>query len=401
MSEDLFKLKKIRIQAARSNAGSGALSGATGHEGARRTILVVDASRDSRKVLRSWLDPLGHHVLEASTTWEAFHLLAGNIVDLVLVDFAVPDLGGPGLCTALRSYYKTRSCSVFVVAGRADAGREALAILAGADHFMVRPLQPEALRARVHAILHRKSMMESADDFQSTLLSLAQAVEARDPATGQHCQRVSLICSGLGSALGLRSDEIVTLQRGAFLHDIGKIAVPDNILFKRGPLSVEEWSIMQNHTIRGERICSGMRSLNRVLPIIRSHHERWDGSGYPDGLKGEDIPLLARITQVADIFDALITDRPYKSAYSPEHAFQVLRNEVEAGWRDPKVVEAFGDIFPQYKDAAALSKSSLLALSLALGESVSGSNPSTGDYETCGEAGGNCERVVRNNVLFR
>jgi putative two-component system response regulator len=177
-----------------------------------------------------------------------------------------------------------------------------------------------------------------------------------------------MIGSSLGQSLGLRPEELVTLQRGGFLHDIGKISIPDNILFKQGPLSPEEWSVMQNHTIAGERICAGLRSLHPVLPIIRSHHERMNGTGYPDGLKGDEIPLLARVMQVADIFDALTSERPYKRPFSPESALEILRDEVKAGWRDPQVVEAFCDIFPLFKDPDSLSNCSLLALALAVGE---------------------------------
>ena len=264
----------------------------------------------------------------------------------------------------------TRSLSVVLIAEPEHAHQEASAIAAGADEFLIRPLIAGPLLARVQAILRRTPVAGSDDDFASVLLSLAQAVEARDPATGRHCQRVSLLCSTLGTSLGLPPQDLLTLQRGAFLHDIGKIAVPDHILFKRGPLSPDEWTVMQNHTTCGERICSGMKSLTSVLPLIRSHHERWDGSGYPDRLRGDEIPLLARVIQVADIYDALTTDRPYKTAFSPEYAMQTLQNEVNAGWRDSRIIEAFADMFPLVKNVEAQSNTSLLALSLALGETA-------------------------------
>jgi putative two-component system response regulator len=289
-------------------------------------------------------------------------------VGLVLADLSTPGIDGTTFCNALRSYFRGRALPVAFITEPRHAALEASAIAAGADDFLVRPLIAGPLLARVEAILRRTPITGPEEDFASVLLSLAQAVEARDPATGSHCQRVSLLCSTLGAAMGLGAEELVTLQRGAFLHDIGKIAIPDQILFKRGPLSPDEWIVMQNHTTCGERICSGTKSLSDVLPIIRSHHERWDGSGYPDRLRNDEIPLLARIIQAADIYDALTTERPYKAAYSPERALETLRAEAAAGWRDPRVVEAFADVFPLIQTVDAHSSTSLLALSLALSE---------------------------------
>jgi putative two-component system response regulator len=215
--------------------------------------------------------------------------------------------------------------------------------------------------------MRRRARLDSADDVEALLVSLAQTVEARDPATGRHCHRVSMLCSSLGASLGLSPEELVTLQRGAFLHDIGKIAIPDRILFKSGPLSADEWSVMKDHTVFGERICSGMRMLADVLPIIRSHHERWDGSGYPDSLRQHDIPLAARIVQVADIYDALTTDRPYKPAFPSDYAVKVLRDECALGWRDAHIVEAFCDVMPRVREVDGTPNASLFALSMALG----------------------------------
>jgi putative two-component system response regulator len=370
MPEDLLTANTNRARAAHVvKPGLTAPSISLGH-GIQRDILLVDASQGTRRELRSLLEPLGHNLYEARTGKEALRMLSAQAVDLVLVDLSTPDVDGFGFCHTLRNYFRTRSLSVVLIAGPDDAHLEGAAISAGADEFLVRPLISAPLLARVQAIFRRTPVAGSDDDFASALLSLAQAVEARDPATGRHCQRVSLLCSTLGVSLGLSAEEIVTLQRGAFLHDIGKIAVPDHILFKRGPLSADEWTVMQNHTTCGERICSSMKSLSSVLPIIRGHHERWDGSGYPDRLREDEIPLLARVIQVADIYDAVTTDRPYKTAFSPERALQTLQNEAAAGWRDSRVVEAFADIFPLVQNVEAHSNTSLLALSLALGETA-------------------------------
>ena len=166
-----------------------------------------------------------------------------------------------------------------------------------------------------------------------------------------HCERLASYSIELAHALGLPRQEQLALFRGGYLHDIGKISIPDSILFKRGLLTEEEWEVMRQHTIRGEQICSPMKTLAPVLPIIRSHHERWDGSGYPDGLAGEDIPLLARILQVADIYDALTTARPYKPAFSHDRAIAIMLEEVRRGWRDPELVPLFAEVVKRHEDA--------------------------------------------------
>jgi putative two-component system response regulator len=194
-------------------------------------------------------------------------------------------------------------------------------------------------------------MIDSLEEAETILLALAQTVEHRDPYTGKHCQRLAVSSVMLGEALGLSSQDLTSLYRGGFLHDIGKIAIPDAILFKEGKLTDDEWDVMRSHPLRGEDICRGMKSLWPVLPIIRSHHERWDGTGYPDGLAGEEIPLVARIMQVADIFDALTTERPYKRALTPEAAFAVMEDEVRRGWRDPELVPLFASIIQTHPSA--------------------------------------------------
>jgi putative two-component system response regulator len=178
-------------------------------------------------------------------------------------------------------------------------------------------------------------------ETEATLLALAEAVEQRDSTTGSHCERLARISIALGCAMRLDQASILALQRGGYLHDIGKVGIPDSILFKPCGLTAEEWLIMRSHPGRGEEICRHVRSLAPVLPVIRHHHERWDGSGYPDGLRGEQIPLLARVLQVADIYDALTNSRPYKPALPPLDALRVIEEEAARGWRDPEVVRHF------------------------------------------------------------
>lgn len=334
----------------------------------RGKILVVDGSALNRRKLCKMLGEVHHDLSEASTTSEAIGAISVHRVDLVLIDVAAEELGAIEFCRMLKKASATQFLPVFVMAPSDDLEKEVLAIEAGADEFLVSPLRPRAFLARVQASLRHKAMIDSLDDSETVLFSLAQSVEERDPDLGQHCQRLALMAAAMGLALDLPASDILALQRGGYLHDVGKVAIPDHILFKAGSLTPEEWDIMKTHAEKGERICSSMRSLAPVLPIIRHHHEKWDGTGYPDGLKGEEIPLLARVLQLADIYDALTTARPYKRALSPDEALAVMREEVSKGWRDPKLIEIFSDILPMFRTPTPpdFSRLSLHALAASI-----------------------------------
>lgn len=182
-------------------------------------------------------------------------------------------------------------------------------------------------------------------ETEAILIAVAQAVEQRDPRTARHCERLALTSLALGMAMRMDPHSLGALYRGGFLHDVGKVGIPDAILFKPTRLTAEEWVVMRSHTVRGEEICRHVAALRRVLPIIRHHHERWDGSGYPDGLRGIQIPLLARVLQIADIYDALTNPRPYKPACSPGQALRVIARETDRGWRDPEIVDVFFKLY--------------------------------------------------------
>jgi putative two-component system response regulator len=178
-------------------------------------------------------------------------------------------------------------------------------------------------------------------DQEGILFALAEAVEQRDHHIAGHCQRLAFISVTLGAAMGLERACLLALYRGGYLHDVGKVGIPDSILFKPGPLTAEEWLVMRSHSTRGEEICRHLKSMGKVLPIIRHHHERWDGSGYPDGLRQEQIPLMARVLQIADIYDALTNPRPYKPAFQTAEALRTIQQESDRGWRDPHIVKLF------------------------------------------------------------
>jgi putative two-component system response regulator len=311
------------------------------HSGPPPTILVVDSEEINRRLLKGIFKTAPYRMLESRRASEAMAMLQSEKIDLVIVDLMLPEMSGPELCRWMKADRRTQLIPVLMVTNVQGVENEIAGISSGADEFLIKPLHPAVVRTRIRAMLRNKALVDSLEEAETILFALAQTVEQRDMHTGQHCQRLAVASVMLGEALGLSHADLTALYRGGFLHDIGKISIPDVILFKQGLLSEEEWEVMRSHPIRGEEICQPMKSLWPVLPIIRNHHERWDGTGYPDGLAGEDIPLLARILQVADIYDALITERPYKPALSHDQAFALMEEEVRRGWRDPELVPLF------------------------------------------------------------
>jgi putative two-component system response regulator len=305
------------------------------------TILMVDSEEINRRLLKAIFKSTPYKILEAHRASEATALLNSEKIDLVILDLMLPEMSGPELCRWMKARRSTQLIPVLMITNLQGVENEIAGISSGADEFLIKPLHPAVVRTRVRAMLRNKSLIDSLEEAETILLALAQTVEHRDQYTGKHCQRLAVASVMLGEALGLPSQDLTALYRGGYLHDIGKIGIPDAILFKQGDLTSEEWEVMRSHPVRGEEICRPMRSLAPVLPIIRGHHERWDGSGYPDGLAGDEIPLLARILQVSDIYDALTSERPYKTALSPEEAFSVMEEEVRRGWRDPELVPLF------------------------------------------------------------
>jgi cyclic di-GMP phosphodiesterase len=250
----------------------------------------------------------------------------------------MPRPTGFEICQSIKSKPETRLIPVVLLTSLNGDADRIHGIMCGADEFLNKPVNKHELLARVHSLLRLKQFTDELDNAETVLFSLALAIEAKDPYTEGHCDRLSKYSVALAENLGLPDQLRVALRRGGLIHDIGKLAVPEHILLKPGPLTLEERKIMEQHTVEGERICAPLRSFRNVLPIIRHHHEKQDGSGYPDGLKGEQIPLTARILQVTDVYDALTTDRPYRKALPVEKALAIMREEVERGWWDGSLV---------------------------------------------------------------
>lgn len=315
-------------------------------------VLVVDDNPDNLSTMRAMLQSRGYQACVVASAEAAEQQIKRRPPDVILLDVMLPGKSGYQLCQELKSNPATRLIPVIIITGLSDRDSRLRGINAGADDFLNKPTYPEELFARVNSLVRLKHFTDELDHAGAVLCSLGLSVESRDPYTEGHCERLSHYASDLGRYLGLDDESIVALDRGGFLHDLGKVAIPDAILNKHSTLTAPERQIMQQHPVIGERICQPLKSLRKVLPIIRHHHEHWDGSGYPEGLSGEDIPLLARVLQVVDVYDALRTARPYKSAMLHQAALDIMQRESDRSLLDPNLVRAFFSMLNRKQMAA-------------------------------------------------
>jgi len=304
-------------------------------------ILVVDDNAEMVELMRELLVSRGYDVFAVRNVEAAEVEVHRHTPDLILSDVIMPGRSGYELCRQLKSNPTTRLIPFVLITGLSDRENKVKGIEAGADDFLNKPIFPAELFARVKSLLKLKEFTDELETADSVLCTLGLSVEARDPYTEGHCERLARRAARLGRHLGLDEESVVALRRGGYLHDLGKIAVPDEILKKGSNLTAEEWEVMKQHPLTGENICKPLKSLRLVLPIIRYHHEHSDGSGYPDGLRQGEIPLLPRILQVVDVYDALRTARPYKPALNHEQASLTMRTESENGLWDKELVGEF------------------------------------------------------------
>jgi len=316
-------------------------------------ILVVDDMSANVEFLKTLLTREGYMVVTASNGEQTLQMLEHDQPDLVLMDVLMPRLSGFEVCDRIKQNKATRLTPVVLVTALSETGDRVRAINAGADDFLTKPVNPHELKARVRSLIRLKRYTDDLDSAESVILSLALVIEARDAYTDGHCQRLAGYATALGAAIGLPENQLAALYRGGYLHDVGKIGIPDAVLLKAGALTAEEYAQIQQHPVIGDRLCGQMRSLRQVRPIIRHHHERLDGSGYPDRLKGDAIPLVAQIMGIVDVYDAVTTSRPYKAAATPEQAYEELMGEVKCGWRRRDLVEAFIAIERDVQPAAS------------------------------------------------
>jgi putative two-component system response regulator len=311
------------------------------HQSVTGTILVADDQAANRELLDELLTTQGFRVVTVPDGAAAVEELTRTQVDLVLLDVMMPHLNGFEVCQKIKSNPETYLIPIVLVTALSDKKDRIEGIKAGADDFLTRPVDRVELLARVGSLLKLKHRTDELERAEAVLFTLAESIEGKDPYTHGHCKRLSNYSARLGEHLGLAQDQIVALRRAGMVHDVGKVAVPDAILLKPGKLSEQEWKLMREHPVVGERICAPLKSFRLVLPIIRHHHEKLDGSGYPDGLRGDAIPITARILQIVDVYDALTTERPYKRAFAITDALQTMKEEVAKGWWDPHIFEQF------------------------------------------------------------
>ena len=305
------------------------------------TILIADDDEATRNLLERMLRMHGYRVLVATDGTEALMLLEKTAVDLALLDVQMPGETGFGVCRIAKTSPEMRLTPIVLLTGMGHSEARIQGIEAGADDFLTKPVRKEELLVRVKSLVRLKHYTDDLESAETVVCTLAGSIEAKDPCTEGHWSRLSRYSVALAKHLGLSEEHCVALRRGGIIHDIDKVAVPDRILLKPGSLDPEERRLMQTHTLIGEQICAPLWSLRNVLPIIRWHHERQDGSGYPDQLKGAAIPLTASILQTVDVYDALSTDRPYRKALTPAQALATLHDEVRRGWWDGSLVDTF------------------------------------------------------------
>ena len=304
-------------------------------------ILIVEDNLLSADLLAQTINDMGYKTVVARDGEAAVEMVAIEKPDLILLDVMMPGLDGYGVCRKIRENEDTRRIPIVMITSLSDLSEKVKGIEVGADDFLNKPFNDTILYARIRAMLRTKYLNDQLENAEVVIQSLALSIEAKDAYTEGHCERLFRYTPVLAKHLGLPNEYVRALQRGGYLHDIGKIGIPDTVLLKRGPLSEEEWEVMRQHPVIGEKICKPLYSLKLTLPVIRHHHEKWNGTGYPDHLKATQIPITARILQVCDIFDALATDRPYRKAMSHEETFQTLRKECDLGWWDREIVEEF------------------------------------------------------------
>jgi putative two-component system response regulator len=315
-------------------------------------ILAVDDNLDAQLLLRKLLSSQGYEVITATEAEEAKGLLHSERPDLLLLDVVMPGKSGYELCRELKQDPVTRLLPIVMVTGLSDREDHVRGIEVGADDFLSKPFYPEELFARVKSLLKVKEFIGKLENPDAVLVALALGIESRDVYTGIHCRDVAGYAGDLGHHIGLDGDSIIALNRGGYLHDLGKISISDDILKKPSRLTQEEWELMRQHPITGESICRPLKVFRDVLPIIRHHHERWDGSGYPDQLRKHETPLLARVMGVVDAYDALRTARPYKPATTHEEAERIMIEESRCGLWDPDLIAAFFSMLKKKQQSA-------------------------------------------------
>jgi len=309
--------------------------------GGPQRVLVVDDDESLANLYSRLLKRAGYQVRVRTNGHDALKAAAEQPPDVVLLDVMMPGMSGFDVCRTLKRDPSTRLTPVILVTSLSGREEKLTGLNAGADDFLRKPVDNEELLVRVRSLARVKRFTDDLDSAAAIIMTLAVMIEGRDGYAEGHCHRLANYASALGRSLELSNDDLQALYRGGFLHDIGMLTIPDGVIRKVHALTPEEFELVKTHTVVGDSLCGNLRSLQSVRPIVRHHHERFDGSGYPDGLRGNDIPLLAQIMSICDAYDALTTKSPYQDAKTTEKAIRVLMADVQRGWRRPDLVETF------------------------------------------------------------
>ena len=307
-------------------------------------VLVVDDEPGVRDILIEFLSAIDYRAVAADSAEAALRTLESALPDVILTDVHMSGISGVELTRRIKADPRLQLVPVVILTALADLDSRVAGLAAGADDFFAKPVEFTELRTRLGALVRMRSLLDDLEHAERVITALGLTIEARDPYTGGHCVRLGTYAVEIGRALGVDDEQIKALGLAGYLHDLGKIAVSDGILLKPGPLDEAERRTMQTHPAVGAELVAGMRTLDAVRPLIRHHHERLDGSGYPDGLRGAAIPIGARIVAVVDVYDALVTARPYKAALAPAEAIRTMRREADSGAWDPRVLQTFVEV---------------------------------------------------------
>ncbi|MGK7914889.1 MAG: HD domain-containing phosphohydrolase [Prochloraceae cyanobacterium] len=304
-------------------------------------IMVIDNNLYSRTQIVDLLSLDGYQILETDGNSDIISRVVQDKPELVLLDVMTSEIDAFELCQRLKQDQRTRLIRVILMGVSDDRKSRLKCIESGGDDLLAKPLDRLLLSARVKSLIEQKRLYEDLDQTEQVLFSIATAIESRCCDSTNSCARLISLAQSFGEYLQLSREDIKNLVYAAYLHDIGTVAIPDAVLLKRGKLTPSERETIEQHVLIGEKICQPLRNRSGILPIIRHHHERWDGSGYPDGLVGEEIPWLAQIFQILDIYEALTSQRPHKQASTPVQAIEILAEETVKEWRNPILVEKF------------------------------------------------------------
>ncbi|HYK42248.1 MAG TPA: HD domain-containing phosphohydrolase [Thermoanaerobaculia bacterium] len=322
-------------------------------EAASGQVLIVDDDAQIREILRKILHAARYYVDESATAEDALRKLRERQPDIVLLDIGLPDRSGHEVLEDIRADPLTRLLPVVMLTGQATREEKLRAGRAGVTDFLAKPVSADELVPRVRSLVMLKHFADEHEHAERVILTLAKTIDARDPYTAGHSGRVAEYADRIGQRMGLDAAERREMRRGALFHDLGKIVVPDAILHKPGPLTTDERAVIEQHPTVGHELLSAMRTMRKTLPVVLSHHEKLDGSGYPDGIAGSEISMAVRIVTVSDIFDALTSDRAFRAALKLETALEILSEGVHKGWWDPLVFEELKGSLAEHRAAGS------------------------------------------------